>query len=202
MKKALVPREFVGRFDGNTKGLDVPGPKSREVIPWKLLEGGSEDGLRRIVALCESSYVEESSGRTIATFGKSGPAVAKEILAYLDSASGKATKKNKSAKKKADPAHQAEVGLIEAFKGASMKALSAPAIIRYGTDRMHFRRAITSGWAPESIEALMDLFFANANDPFVFRKGDVKSFITSLPRLSVIRGTSDDKTVAISGDNF
>jgi len=169
-----------------------------EAVPWKALEDGTEDVLHRIAALCESSYVDIATGRTVFVFGKSGPAVSRELNAFLDCQSGKTKKKPK--KQDANPEHQIEVGLIDAFTAASKKILSTPSLIRWGTDRLHFRNAIKSGWAPEDIEALMSIYFANANNPFIFLKGDVKSFVGSPPRLSVLRNaeTPSTQTVAIS----
>jgi hypothetical protein len=178
--------------------------KERDTDPWSALRKASEDGLRRIAAACESSYLDEKTGRTISTFGISGPAVAKEIYLFLDTASDKVPKKAKPNSKAEDSEEKKiEVALISAFIKLSKEKLSTPPIVKWGTDRIHIRNAIRSGWNPQDIEYLMEVYFDNCNDNYTFLKGDIKSFISSLQKLTIIKNQKPKSMkVTISEDDL
>lgn len=172
----------------------------REVTPWQSFEKASEDGLRRIAALCESFYIKEDSGAQQNVFGTSGLAVANEIHSFLNVQSKKAKKKSTKRTKSEDPLIAEEVAIIDLFIEESKKALGVPAIPRWGSDRTQIRRVLHSGFDLEAVKQLVPLFFKQANkNQFIFGKGDITSFIKALPKLAaLLQKTKANTEVKIS----
>jgi hypothetical protein len=151
---------------------------------WQAFSKASPAGLLRIATMCDASYLDPETGLQRNALGPSGVAVAQEIFAYLESLKG-TPKRKKAPKKEVAPENKgAEIAIIEAFKACSIEAIGRPPVLRYGTDRLHIRRAITSGWPPDDIVDMIPAFFQEKDNPFVFLKGDIKSFIQSLSRLA------------------
>jgi len=157
--------------------------------PWDAFAKANPVSLLRIATMLEASYLDPETGEQRSSMGPSGVAVAQEIHNYIGSM--KEIRKKAPKKEVPDEIKQTEVRIIETFKSCSVETINRPPILRYGTDRLHIRRAISSGWSPDDILDMIPVFFSERDNPFVFAKGDIKSFIQSLSRLAVMNATTN-----------
>ena len=191
----------------------APSEEPITVVPWLPLEKATIPGLRKIAAILRSSFVDDT-GQTIQTFGQSGTAVADDLQNYIACAEQKAVKEEAAKERRktketekdhADPAHQEEVRILDAFKEACERYTGVPAIINWGRDRKLLRRVIGSGWEAQQIIDLIEPYYANGGKGWLFRDGSILAFtkaLINLKGLGLGQEEKEDRSIAIPSDQI
>jgi hypothetical protein len=151
------------------------------------LEGANNTKLMQISTICRSAY--EIDGALVAVFGPTGEMVAKIIDDHLSGADEKKEKK-KDTKPKGDPR---ENKLISIYIDECEKATGRKPVIKWGTDRLHMRRALSAGWTVDDLGDMIRIFFEHGKSPegkFTFKNGSVKNFVDGLTKLCVLKSQS------------
>ena len=153
--------------------------KDKAAEPWKALDDGTLPGLTKLAHMLMGQFNAESvleSSDYI--FGKSGLAIGKEILTYVEFKEGKIARKEKTKEKEKPPTdegadHVWEVDFIKEFSKECLMHVNVAYSVNWGRDRKVLRKLSDSGNDPVFIKEMIRKFFFYRNAGYIFKSGTI-----------------------------
>lgn len=164
----------------------------KEIEPWNHLNSCTPASIRRIAKLMMSMEVDEDCKVIKPSWGATGYAIGKELVAFAEYKEGKTIKKNKKKqateeKKGEDPKYKSSVRIIDTFNKIFKEHRGAPPLtINYGWCISMTRKLLKDGWSESEMIKMVSHYIKCGDDVSkfsnsrIFGRGCYRSFASAL----------------------